>query len=724
VFCTLLPGAQFTPFSQAANLLTKFGYVCKSLMANSKTQTNVPESKPAHTGAGQFVEKPLWKKVFFALFISLACLAVYSGYNMGFHSDEMDMAAYGKSNWKHITSSQSTVNQPIWLENGKQVPDVIKTYGGFFEFINNGITSLAVPFFGGEYNTRHLLCQLMGMLCILFAALISAKLSGRYLVGILCMLLLYLSPTFFGHLMFNTKDIPFALGYTMCIYGLILFAQQGKVINFTPYVLITLGLAACVGTRAGGIILLVYVLLAVALRLLENRKHPVPTKVHREQLLFLALTLVAGLALAIMPWPFVAGAPFENFRLALEVAVKFPQRIPVYFNGELTDSLALPSNYLSQWMWITIPAFIIISFGLSFILLIINLKKNVSKYYIFILLTVLLPIIYTLVSKPPLYSAWRHLLFIYPVLVVFSVYGLDNMYRSIKKKYAAPLVLSFSFLGMLHPIYWSVKNHPYEYLYFNEFSGGFAKNYYLYDTDYWQLSIKEAVDWLYKNEKIKGKPDVVIGSNAFSTTQHFIRYDHKDTAKVVEVNYRSKNMLDWNYMILSNLFLDPVITQNNFYPPPNTIHSIQVDGKTICAIVKDTSRVDYRAFMAVIEGRSREGDSLADLYLLKDPGSMKMLEVSASVKSERGDWSGSLKRCLTGLDYYPNSVVLKYYLGAYYAHDNQPEKAISFIEDAVSNGYQKTESVQKLLIEQYKKVGNTEAVKKLEKELSNAQKQE
>lgn len=41
--------------------------------------------------------------------------------------------------------------------------------------------------------------------------------------------------------------------------------------------------------------------------------------------------------------------------------------------------------------------------------------------------------------------------------------------------------------------------HPYEYIYFNRLSGGLVAAENQYETDYWGLSVREAMEWLNNN---------------------------------------------------------------------------------------------------------------------------------------------------------------------------------------------------------------------------------
>ena len=70
---------------------------------------------------------------------------------------------------------------------------------------------------GDEYEIRHVVNSLFGWLGILFCGMAANRAFGPR-AGLLAMLLLALSPRYFGHAMNNPKDIPFAAMTAAALY--------------------------------------------------------------------------------------------------------------------------------------------------------------------------------------------------------------------------------------------------------------------------------------------------------------------------------------------------------------------------------------------------------------------------------------------------------------------------------------------------------------------------
>src|SRR5262245_27157059 len=81
-------------------------------------------------------------------------------------------------------------------------------YGGMFDGFASLVDNLT-PF--RVYDTRHLINAGFGLLC-LWGTWKLGRLLGGGVVGLIAVVLLALTPMFYGHMFNNPKDIPFAAG--------------------------------------------------------------------------------------------------------------------------------------------------------------------------------------------------------------------------------------------------------------------------------------------------------------------------------------------------------------------------------------------------------------------------------------------------------------------------------------------------------------------------------
>jgi hypothetical protein len=344
--------------------------------------------------------------------------------------------------------------------------------------------------------------------------------------------------------------------------------------------------------------------------------------------------VVGGFALVILTWPFVLKDPLHNIAESFSVVKKFPVIIRLTFEGEYTDSLHIPPHYLPKIMSITIPVFILAAIALGIITVLLKWKEKNGLKTGFIILITFFPIIYAVISNVALYSGWRHFLFVYPGLCIIAAFGLANIYGKIKLpvlRIALPVVC---ILSLSHPLHWMVKNHPYEYSYFNEISGGFEKAYTDYEVDYWEITAQPALEWLMKQDAIKNAKDsVLIGTNIIEFTNYYVKNNYKE-AKVRFVYAEEPNRFGeyWTYGIFHSLFLSPDYMEK-FFPPCQSIHTEGIEGKPLIAVIKDTVRLDWAAKEAFQKNNFPLCDSLLTQYLQKDcPGNVGLYGVMALVK--------------------------------------------------------------------------------------------
>ena len=98
-----------------------------------------------------------------------------------------------------------------------------------------------------------------------------------------------------------------------------------------------------------------------------------------------------------------------------------------------------------------------------------NDQNEKKDFFIFFNLTVIL--IYLIMSKAVLYNGWRQVYFLNVFIIYFTSYGIISLVKNISfvkkfSKYFYTLIV-FSLILIFYSIY---KYHPYQSLYFNNFS--------------------------------------------------------------------------------------------------------------------------------------------------------------------------------------------------------------------------------------------------------------
>lgn len=527
---------------------------------------------------------PEWlslRKVFIflssAIFILLPLLSLDSGIS-GDEPVHYQHAEYVYNYFSTDGEDQSAINTP---------KTYLKYYGqgidNFSFLINKWIDSQ------NPYLTRHILNAILGALLIIFSGLIAVQFAG-FRAGILTLIFLFLSPRILGHSYNNLKDIPFALGYIMAIYGLAGVIRKYPILKPGPWIWMCIGLAISFGTRAGGLILIPIFFFFISLRWISYQpindllKWP-PWRRGFILLGLLVLTSMSGFFLAILDWPYALQAPIKHSLESLQVMTSYSVSIRQLFEGQWLWSEHLPGYYPVKYILISTPIIIIAGFGMQFLIW----KKSNALILSLLNFVLIFPIFWVIIKGSNLYGAWRHLLFVYPALVVISACFWERMWLYRKSIYIKISVISLIITGLAGPLIHTIKNHPLEYIYFNRLVGGVDGAFDKYETDYYYHSIGPASKWL-KNYIRENESDenVIVASN-FPVGPYF---ENNENISAVYTHYFSRAKADWDYGIFVNTFLGPDYLDSQNWPPDHSIFNIDIDGRTICTIVKRVTKAD------------------------------------------------------------------------------------------------------------------------------------
>lgn len=354
-------------------------------------------------------------------------------------------------------------------------------YGKLFEFwsaLLGKITGHSGPRDLVFHKIRHVLSALFGFLIFLFAGLTAKELAG-WRAGIITIILLFLSPRLLGHSLFNVKDIPFAAGYMMALYFMIRIFKKYPGPSGYDLAGLAGGIALAINMRVGGLLLIVYLwgfyflyriwVVRKKKNRSKNRKSSLTRHLPVKKLFW---TTVAGYFCGLIFWPYGLLDPIENPLEALTGFTNWELGIRVLFEGEEWKSHLMPWHYIPKYILITTPI-LVLAGGISGIATLFTTQKRENHFPLILLLfTAFFPVVYVIYKESNLYDGWRHLLFVYAPFVVVSACGWEMLYSRWKKPVAKVITIVIFLLLMINPAWWTVRSHPYEYVYFNEFTNG------------------------------------------------------------------------------------------------------------------------------------------------------------------------------------------------------------------------------------------------------------
>lgn len=488
----------------------------------------------------------------------------------------------------------------------------LKYYGSSFDLI----TAFFNDTFGIDdiHVTRHLFNSFFGWIAILFVGLIAVFVGG-WRAGFFSALLLFLSPRFLGHSFNNPKDIPFAAAVISAIFFMFLFFKQFPKVKWYTIVLLILSIAFSISIRIGGLILFGYFGLfgfiylistlhenKLALKESNSKLKQKKVTIWREKvsaknilrLLSYGIGIcVLGYFLGLILWPYALQDPIRNPMEAFAAMSKFEIAIRQNFEGALQWSDALPWYYTPKFILMTIPIAVII--GALIYPFMGGWRKGNRMATFMIYFMFIFPVFWIVYTNANVYGGWRHSIFAYPPMVVAAGLGFDALIKWVNKK-AIKMVLTFlPFLLLIMPFIHIVKNHPYEYIYFNEFSGGMNNVYGNYEMDYYYNTTRGATEWVIENAEKSGLEmgnKIKVATWHFQSVKYFLR---DDTAKFqpLFVRWYERGNSDWDYAVFPITGIAPEQIKSEFFPPKNTVHTIQLDGKPIAIVLKRTDKSDY-----------------------------------------------------------------------------------------------------------------------------------
>jgi tetratricopeptide (TPR) repeat protein len=598
---------------------------------------------------------------------------------------------------------------------------VLQMYGPVFDVITVAVIKIIKP--DDEYMVRHILNSLTGWAAILFAGLIAVMLGG-WRTGIITLLFMFLSPRFLGHSLNNPKDIPFAAAYIFTVYAIIRFLKNYPEKRLKYAWPIALGIGLSIGVRVGGILLAIYFILFSGLfYLLSTNIKQWLKKDQISRLLNLIIWTigisVAGYAIGILLWPYAHKAPIQRTMEAMKYMEQYATSLRQVFEGKIIWSDHVPKYYLPKYIFMTIPEFIMLGLICFFVFIRKIEQKNTLWYFILFFVSVF-PVAYIIYKGSNVYGGWRHVLFIYPALVVIAASGTNQLINFPRNRYVRYVILAIIAFLLTLPLKHIITSHPYEYIYYNDLTGGVKKAYGKYEMDYFYPTLRAGSEWLIKNKIDKtavpeGKKIIVATNLGINTVYYFRHYTNK--VKVVYIRYYERGNKNWDYAVLANSYINPYQLKKKIWPPANTIHTIDVDHVPVCAILERRDRNDLMGYQLLSTGKPDEAIpyfkaaiannkkyeleyyNLAQAYLnlgdnvnavraateclkLYPDYDRALIQLGVAYFNNK-EFENSFQVFKRNMTVNPKNVVSFYYTGLIYAQDNDFKTALNYLDKAL-----------------------------------------
>lgn len=590
----------------------------------------------------------------------------------------------------------------------------IQFYGGIFDFITAFVYNVLHPW--DHYTTMHFINAIVGAIGIIYAGKL-ARLLGNWNAAIFTMIFLVLSPSWFGHNFANPKDIPFSVGYTAGIYFMLLFLRSLPRPSARHIVGLIASIGWAMGVRIGGFLLIAYLLLFILTYAVYTKqlKAVLSPRIIKQ----FVIVSVAGYLIAVLFWPYahlgIVSKPLE----ALKIMSNFFVNIGMLYDGNKILSNQVPWYYIPKYIALTAPLVVLAgsAIGLAGMAYLYKKNRQTFVFSLFVLFTIVFPLAYAVYKNSSLYDGWRHFLFIYPPIVVIAALGWDYLLSSSQKalKFAAIAVVTG---GLVLPVKYVIANHPYESLYYNEIAGGLKGIYGRYETDYYMTGIKEATEWLIQNEHLENKK-VTIGTNTtypmvaalyqinlknlprqymgfyerfadFRRDEEYNGFakEHADfkepfSAGPIYIRHYDRYSKDWDYCIMFSRFVDAAQLTTNNWPPEETIHTIDVDGVPIAAILKRKTKKDLAGFELMKEKKYAEAKEMFLAALQDYPGNELVWAEMVRLYEAEGKNDSALFAGYQALRKHPADINVYQSMGGIFMKEKKVDSAMNLYQRLV-----------------------------------------
>ena len=515
--------------------------------------------------------------------ILIAGIQIYKDY--GVSSDELNNRLKGTISLNYVgeqifpkylenyKKNFSKKNNKIYNIKNLHEAGLIKYYGVTFDLPLYALELfLGINEVNKKYELRHLATFILFFVSLIFFYKLIKLRTGSSLISSTSVLILFLTPRIFANSFYNSKDMVFLSFFIIAIYYSSKFLKKQ---NNKNIVLASLFCALTIDTRIAGIIIPFFLLFIFFIE----------TLIAGKKLKFLALSKYFSLLILfiIFFWPFLWQNPLKNFVEAYIVVSKYPINFEFLFNGSFISTSSVPFYYHVQWILISLPVINIFLFFLGIFFFIFDFKTNYRKFYpnfiqdLFVFLILFSVIFLTVFLNITSYDGWRHFYFIYPLIIFFSICAINRilLFNNTKTKY---LIIFFVFTSIIYNLFWIVKNHPHQNVYFNFLAGKNLTN--KFQMDYWGLSYKQNLEIMFLSETDNKEIKVHnLSSNKLFYHSLSLKDKLRDRIKIVSDIEDADYVVDnFNYREKPNLFY----LEKYF----ETLNEIVVDGNKINVLYK------------------------------------------------------------------------------------------------------------------------------------------
>src|SRR6516164_9244703 len=437
-----------------------------------------------------------WERLFFGLVIFATTLVLVTFRDYGVTWDEDVHNWYGNFVLDYYLSLFIDHNALHWRD--------LYNYGAIFDTLAAALNRVS-PI--GIYETRHLLNALVGILGLVGCCKLGHAMGGGR-TGFLAALFLLLTPNYYGQMFNNPKDIPFAVGVVWATYYMVRILPTLPAPPFQLLAKLGAAVGMSMGVRVGGLLLLCYLSLILALdgtwRTIGARRAAVLAESGWTSFWrVLVPVMLVAYPVMLLFWPWAQTNPIENPLRALAFFSHQTFPFDTLFAGQFVPATDLPWTYLPTHIALALPELILVLLLCAPVLAgtVIScqwphVRRELALAHFVVGFGIAFPIAYAIAIKAVLFDGMRHFIFVLPLIAVAAALVADRACARLEHLPYRRLICVMLFIYGVGHISIMAMLHPNQYVYYNAFVGGVGGAQRKFKLDYWANSYAEAVQGL------------------------------------------------------------------------------------------------------------------------------------------------------------------------------------------------------------------------------------
>lgn len=626
---------------------------------------------------------PVYRMVFYLLVLGFSIGYPLLSQQYGMTWDEKQHDEYSKVAYNWLMSfGEDTAALAESTSNQDYVRQIFRHYG---EHINLVSAIIYNTFDTDPYDTRHFIISLYGLLGLICTGLTLRALTS-WRGAIIALLFIGLNPSWLGFSMNNPTDIPFAAGFAVSGYFMVRILKRMPSPRFKDITWLGIGIGIGIGSRVGAILIIAYMGMFLAIqwitRCIKEKQGLFGKGVGVYFKTFLSIAAL-GYLFGISLWPYALSNPLKNVFISFK---KSSENAFYANNTELFEGTRMymlteaPGYYVVKFLSIGNPLYLLAGIGLT-VLLLNWLRRYVNLGYVLMFVFMMaFPVAWAEYTDLNYYNGWRHYMFVVPSMVVLSALAYEFLFHNFRNRFAQIGVLVVLAGAFGKPLFWIIKNHPNQYVYFNELVGGINGAYGNYETDYYSNSCRAAAEWIAQQEPNR---KVLVAINNEPLTASYYAHRINPKLEFFWVREYEEYKPRWDYLILTSRTYSKNELLGGAFPPKGTVHVIKADDVPLCVVVKRENTFMPDGYEALAR---RQPDSAATFFkkaVAYDPMNEEAHRMLGTAYMLGNNFTEAEKCLKKAIEIYPENYSAYSMLGQVWYTQQKPDQALPYLDLAL-----------------------------------------